>query len=90
MITTIWNKSDNTIKEERLDLAGRRLKSSADLFIVEAETNVLNAKAALADAEHAAIKAPDFGALVSMRIKLKHAELTLEEGRAALAEYFGE
>lgn len=87
-ISDIWNKSDATIKAERVDLAVRRLKSSADLFIVEAEGQVLDARASLSKAEQDAVKNPDFGALVQARLAVKTAELTLREGRAAVAEYF--
>jgi hypothetical protein len=88
-IATFWQRDDKTIKEERLDLAFRRLKSTADGYIVTCETNLLDAQAALDKARSASMANPNFSVIVDSQLRMRAAQLTLKEALSVYAAQFG-
>jgi len=78
-IVDIWTKSDATKKTEKVILKGKKLKSNADAFMVDARSKQLDADEAYEKAMADSFKNPNFGAINAARLAKVQADLVYKE-----------
>jgi hypothetical protein len=87
-IKAVWTKSDATREAEDLDLAIDLFRAEADRAITVARGDLRRAQRAYTKTLEAARIDPNFDKIVTARLDVKAAELTLKEAVALRSELF--